>query len=343
MRDITVCKFGGSSLADAECFRRVREIIRSDNRRRYIVVSAPGKRNASDTKLTDLLIASHSLSAADRKAVLDKVRERFCRIAADLGIHPPYAALSRLGHFARTSRDAIASRGEYLCGILLAEYLDMPFTDPADIFLFRDGTLDIESTYDNLRHAGPSVIPGFYGADESGSIVTFPRGGSDITAAHVAAAISANLYENWTDVNGFFTADPAIVPDARHIPHLSLTQARQFSYLGAGVIHCDSIAPAANSGIPIIIKNTFFPECEGTLIASDARTDMPCVSFRKTTDDLYTVSCSNLSSAATANALAIIPEHIHITEYGDTISFECSGAEMHKLAVPLHAACIEKS
>lgn len=343
MRDITVCKFGGSSLADAECFRRVREIILSDSRRRCIVVSAPGKRHPGDKKITDLLISSHSLSGSAQRACLDEVRARFCRIAADLGIQPPYAALSRLRAYARISRDAIASRGEYLCAVMLAEYLRMPFADAADIFVFRNGAPDANATRENMRRVGPAVIPGFYGADASGNIVTFPRGGSDITASHISAATGAGLYENWTDVNGFYTADPASIPAARHIPYLGTAQARVFSYLGAGVLHYSGVTPAAEAGIPILIKNTFAPESEGTLITPGLRSDMPCVAVRRTSPGRQCISAANLTRAARSRALDVIPRHFAVTEYADIISFACSDAEMRKLYLPIHSAILPEN
>jgi len=341
MRDITVCKFGGSSLADAECFRRVGDIIHSDSRRQCIVVSAPGKRSPGDIKVTDLLISAWNSAGEARLAAINSVRAKFCRIAMDLGLQPPYSALYRLKAYIRQGRDAIASRGEYLSAMLLAEYLALPFIDAAELFIFRSGALDIGATYSNLRSIDvPCVIPGFYGSDETGAIVTFPRGGSDISAAHVAAALGADLYENWTDVNGFYTADPAIVTDALPIPHLSCSQAQLFTYLGAGVLHYESVAPAAEAGVPIIIKNTFSPDAPGTLITPGAAGDMPCVASKRLSGDAYLLSCANLAPHLAGNFSSAVPLERHIMEYGGTYSVECTAGELHTLTAAIHAACI---
>ena len=342
MRDITVCKFGGSSLADASCFRRVRDIIHSDDRRRLIIVSAPGKRQKNDIKITDALISACSADNASRSEALDSVRSRFCRIAADLGLCPPYDVLARLRAYARMGRDAIASRGEYLCARMLSEYTGLPFVDSAELFVFRNGTLDTKATYANLgRLHDPAIIPGFYGADVNGSIVTFPRGGSDITAAHIAAAIGADLYENWTDVNGFRTADPAVIPDALHIPHMSFSQARQFAYLGAGVLHYDSIAPAAEAGIPIIVKNTFDPDAPGTLISRSTYTYLPCTACVRLGENSYLLSCASQDEASLQHVISALPCELPLCIYGGTVSLECEKAKLHKLMRLMHDAAIQ--
>ncbi len=340
MGETIVCKFGGTSLADAECFRRVGDIIRADNRRRYIIVSAPGKLRRS-SKVTDMLLSAHILTGDLRRGALNEVRKRFCRIAADLGISPPYAELSRLGRYAVKSAAAISSRGEYLSAKLLAEYTGIPFVDSAELFIFRNGILDTETTYGNLRSIGErAVIPGFYGTDISGDIITFPRGGSDITAAHVSSAAGADLYENWTDVDGFYTADPSVVRSAMPIPFMSFTQARLFAYLGAGVLHYDSIAPAAEAGIPIIVRNTFNTDAPGTLISQNAACPLPCIAAIPAENNRCLLSCANMTREQSDRIRSLIPQDMFICEYGDVLTVECPKADMPKLAEIMHAACI---
>ncbi len=337
MRSATVCKFGGSSLADAECFRRVGDIIRADRRRRYIVVSAPGKRSAGDVKVTDLLIAAAESTGEGRRAALDIVRAKFRDIARELGLDAPEAALMELDAAAATGRDAAASRGEHICARMMAEYLQLPFVDASGLFVFKNGVLDRASTYERLRNLGPrAVIPGFYGADASGNIVTFPRGGSDISAAHVAAALEARLYENWTDVDGFFTADPSLVPGAQPIRRMSCRQARLFAYLGAGVLHYDSIAPAADAGIPLLVKNTFSPAAPGTLICPGARCDTPCVAARRTGSHTYLLSAANLNATQLENARAALPDG---AARNGVFTLECPEDGLGNAARALHTAC----
>ena len=337
-----VCKFGGSSLADAACFRRVRDIIRSDPRRRHIVVSAPGRPAAGGMKITDMLIAAAEADGQRRHALLNDVRSRFCRICMDLGLHPPYRQLAALDSYARAGRDALASRGEYLCGMIMAEYLQMPFVDAAEIFVFRDGIPDDGPTLENLRHIGESaVIPGFYGADTSGRIVTFARGGSDISAAYAAAGVGAALYENWTDVSGFHTADPAMVPDALPIRSLCTRQAKQFSRAGACIIHYDSIAPAADAGIPIRILNTFAPGHPGTLISPGMHCELPCVAARKISENEYAVTACNLDAETLLALRSISPGGLEYSVCGGALCACCSAELMPAAMQALHRMCID--
>ncbi|MBQ4089925.1 MAG: hypothetical protein IJC56_08635 [Clostridia bacterium] len=336
MHEVTVCKFGGSSLADAGRFRRVRDIIRADERRKYIIVSAPGKSTGDDIKITDMLIAAYEQPDM-RGQILDKVRRKFRAIAAELGIPAP--ELDSLEEYAKTSRDAIASRGEHICARLMAEYLQLPCIEAADIFRFHGGALDTDATYENIRRIGSwGVIAGFYGADESGNIVTFPRGGSDISAAHIAAALGAAQYENWTDVDGFFTADPAIIANARHIPRINYRQAQLYSYLGAGVLHHDSISPAADANIPIIVRSTFAPNRQGTLISKNACCDMPCIASRKLANGMYLISAMNLTAAMTERAKLIIGGGI---DHCGMVCTECCPDLHAPLMRKLHAALSE--
>ena len=272
---IKVAKFGGTSLADANAFRRVRDIVLSDPARRYVVPSAPGKRFPEDVKITDMLYQCFKL--AQRKEsyldVFDRIAERFTGIVRDLGllydISPMLAETCQM--IATASPDYAASRGEYFSGLILSRYLDWDFIDPADVFKFdRQGHFASEWSNqllaERLEKHQNAVIPGFYGSLPNGEIKTFSRGGSDISGAVVARAASADLYENWTDVSGFLMADPRIVKDPKPIDRLTYRELRELSYMGATVLHEDSIFPVRKAGIPTNIRNTFYPDHPGTLI-----------------------------------------------------------------------------
>lgn len=269
-------KFGGSSLADAEQFRKVRSIIEQNSARRYIVVSAPGKRSAGDIKVTDLLEDCWSLArnGGDFSPVLDRVQQRYQEIASALEITMDFDAefaVIRTCLGIVPQRDYALSRGEYLSAKLMAAFLGAAFVDPADCVCFTsEGELDEERTQETLRNTllpcERAVIAGFYGRTPDGAIKTFSRGGSDVTGALVARAIHADLYENWTDVSGLMEADPRIVPDAKPVSSVSYRELRILSYMGASVLHTDSVRPVARRGIPINIKNTNRPEDPGTMI-----------------------------------------------------------------------------
>ena len=274
--NIKVVKFGGSSLADAEHFKMVADIIHADPARCYVVPSAPGKRFSADTKVTDMLYECYNVasSGGDIEDVFGKVCERYNLIIEGLGIdydlsdefnHIKWAIMHHAG------RDYAASRGEYLNGLVLAKYLGFDFIDPARFVRFFDnGVFDSETTNTRLAEEMKShrtgVIPGFYGSMPNGTIRTFSRGGSDITGSVVARAVYADLYENWTDVSGFLMADPRIVENPRGIKYITYRELRELSYMGAGVLHEDAIFPVRFAGIPINIRNTNKPEDEGTMI-----------------------------------------------------------------------------
>ena len=277
--DVRVCKFGGSSLANAAQFRKVAAIVRSDPRRRFVVPSAPGKRDPDDRKITDLLYLCHG--AAEQKVPLDEafslIAERYRGIVADLGM-----GLDIDRHLERVrseiaggaSREYAASRGEYLNALIVAELLGWPFVDAAElVHLDAHGRLDTERTQRAIRSRlgteGPAVVPGFYGADPDGSIRTFSRGGSDISGAIVASGVDAAVYENWTDVSGLLMADPGIVDDPRSIDVLSYRELRELAYMGASVLHDEAIFPVRHARIPVNIRNTNAPEEPGTMIVPD--------------------------------------------------------------------------
>lgn len=276
---IIVTKFGGSSLADASQFKKVKDIITADPNRRYVVPSAPGKRNSKDTKVTDLLYLCHAHAEAGISLddVFKYVEDRYQGIIDDLGLN--FDIKENLNIVKKdlengASREYAASRGEYLNGLVLANYLGYQFVDAKEVMVFtEDGTLNSEATDKALRtklaNIERAVIPGFYGGTESGEIVTFSRGGSDVTGALVAAAVDAKLYENWTDVSGFLIADPRVVQDAKAISSITYKELRELAYMGASVLHEDAIFPVREAGIPINIKNTNRPQDAGTLIVKN--------------------------------------------------------------------------
>ena len=273
-----VVKFGGSSLASAEQFKKVGEIIRSDAARRYVVPSAPGKRHSGDTKVTDLLYQLYdstedeALFQETLKEIKGRYQEIIDGLSLDLDLSAEFVELEK-NFRAQCGREYAASRGEYLNGHVMAAYLGFPFVDPADMILFHnDGTLNTEETEsavaERLKDYDCAVVPGFYGRKEDGSIATFSRGGSDVTGSVIAGAIHADLYENWTDVSGFLCADPHIVEDPAVIETITYQELRELSYMGAGVMHEDAIFPVRKEGIPINIRNTNRPEDSGTMIVS---------------------------------------------------------------------------
>lgn len=278
-----VVKFGGSSLADAEQFKKVADIIHADPERVYVVPSAPGKRFKDDTKVTDLLYQCYerTITGEDFAKAFAPVRERYDGIIKDLNLDISLDdEYVKIGQDFRNgaNRDYAASRGEYLNGILLANYLDYEFVDAAKgIFFDHKGNFDADITNACLgailEKTPKAVIPGFYGALPDGTIKTFSRGGSDFTGSVVAKAVGASLYENWTDVSGFLVADPRIVENPAGIEVITYSELRELSYMGAGVLHEDAIFPVRSANIPINIKNTNAPEDAGTLIVPTADND----------------------------------------------------------------------
>lgn len=274
-----VTKFGGSSLADSAHFKKVKKIIENNSKRKFVIPSAPGKRFSKDFKITDLLYLCHAHvnSSIPLDDVFQLISDRYHSIVSELNLNlnlDYYLNIIKTDIENGASEDYTASRGEYLNGIILANYLDIDFIDAKDVIKFNKfGSLNINETYsllkDKLSQHKCAVIPGFYGSDENGEIVTFSRGGSDITGALVAASINAKLYENWTDVSGFLMADPRIVNNPKKIKTITYGELRELSYMGASVLHEEAVFPVKNSGIPINIRNTNEPENEGTLIVKN--------------------------------------------------------------------------
>ncbi len=277
---LKVLKFGGSSLADAEHFRAVAEIVKADPTRRYVVASAPGKRSSTDTKVTDLLYKCYELASdeQDFSATFELIKERYDTIIKDLGIDLDLSEkYEKIKHsfLHNSGRDYVASRGEYLNAIILAKFLDFQFIDAKKVIFFKDdGAFDADRTNDVLRDYLSkyeyAVIPGFYGSMPNGTIKTFSRGGSDITGSLVARAASANLYENWTDVSGFLMADPRCIDNPKVIEEITYKELRELSYMGATVLHEDAIFPVRYANIPINIRNTNRPEDKGTFIVAQS-------------------------------------------------------------------------
>ncbi len=277
---IKVSKFGGSSVASAEQFKKVKKIVESDPERKFVVVSAAGKRFGGDNKITDLLLLvnAHIEYGVDCSSLLATIEERFIDIAQELGLKFPVA--EEFAEFANNiksvSPEYVVSRGEWFTGQLMAEYLDMPFVDATKVVMFHhDGTVDMERTQTKLREAvvhngGRFLLPGFYGATVDGTLKLFERGGGDITGAILARCLDADLYENWTDVSGFLAADPRIVDKPRAIHRITFDEMRELSYMGASVLQEEAIFPVREVNIPIQIKNTNLPDEPGTIIRENA-------------------------------------------------------------------------
>ena len=271
-----VVKFGGSSLANAEQFKKVGEIIRSEESRRYVVPSAPGKRFNGDTKVTDMLYACYEAAEAGEEfsGKLQAIKERFEEIikglSLELSLEREFEQIAA-DFSAHAGKEYAASRGEFLNGKVMAAYLGYEFVDAAEVIRFdKNGVLEAEKTNKllgkRLAKCEKAVIPGFYGAEDSGKVRTFSRGGSDVTGSLVAKAIMADLYENWTDVSGFLVTDPRIVENPAVIETITYRELRELSYMGATVLHEEAIFPVRKEGISINIRNTNHPEDKGTFI-----------------------------------------------------------------------------
>lgn len=271
-----VVKFGGSSLASAEQFKKVGDIIHADAERRYVIPSAPGKRFADDTKVTDMLYACYHLAETgkDFRKMLAEIAARYQEIIDGLSLSTSLKEEFKIiekNFKEKAGENYAASRGEYLNGIIMAAYLGYEFIDAAEVIRFKEnGDFDAELTNEILKErlaeVDRAVIPGFYGSYEDGRIKTFSRGGSDITGSIAARAAKADVYENWTDVSGFLVADPRIIQNPEGIETITYRELRELSYMGASVLHEDAIFPVRREGIPINIRNTNQPEDEGTWI-----------------------------------------------------------------------------
>ena len=271
-----VVKFGGSSLASADQFKKVGNIIRAEAERKYVVPSAPGKRFSKDTKVTDMLYQCYALAekGEDFGEKLEAIKARYQEIIdgleLNLSLEDEFKTIER-NFKEKAGENYAASRGEYLNGIIMANYLGFTFIDAAEVIFFdENGDFDADKTNKvlsaRLKECDNAVVPGFYGSTPDGKVKTFSRGGSDITGSIVAKAVQADVYENWTDVSGFLIADPRIIPNPEVIDTITYKELRELSYMGATVLHEDAIFPVRQQGIPINIRNTNAPEDSGTWI-----------------------------------------------------------------------------
>ena len=280
-----VTKFGGSSLADSAQFKKVKGIIQANPARRVVVVSAPGKRTSGDNKITDLLytLGSHLKYGVPDEKIWTSIVERYKEIKESLNLNIDIEA--ELNEFSKTfnkdiNQDCLVSRGEYFCARLMSDYLGFTFVDAAEVIRFSyDGKLDIKESEKLVRAAfdkyGSIVIPGFYGAYPNGDINLFSRGGSDVTGSYLSKFLSATIYENWTDVSGIRAADPKLAKNAKAIERITYEELRELSYMGASVLHEDSILPVQDAGIAINLRNTNEPTNPGTIIAKEAGAGAP--------------------------------------------------------------------
>ena len=345
---LKVTKFGGSSMADAGQYRKIREILLADPSRRVVVVSAAGKRNKSDHKITDLLYLCHAHTqyGVDCTGVFEMITSRYLQIRDELGIHldleTEFAALKQRLNAKAVTQDELASRGEYFSARLMAAYLDFKFIDAVDWVKFRlDGTVDQEASYDALRNligGKGAVIPGFYGLMPDGHIRTFSRGGSDITGALAAAALEADVYENWTDVSGILMADPRIVENPQPIPEVTYDELRELSYSGAQVLHEGTIFPVREKGIPVNIRNTNAPQDPGTMIRERFDTDSDPKRFITGITGKKDFTIISLSKRGMSNQVGVLRKVLTVLErHGISVDYVPNGIDNVSVVMPTEA------
>lgn len=341
---LKVLKFGGSSMADATQFAKVKSIVESDESRRLVVVSAAGKRFKDDHKLTDLLYLCHAhlKYGVSCDSVYQMIVDRYTAIRDELHLNvdleSEFAALRRKMDKG-ISQDELVSRGEYFAAKLMAAYLGFAFLDSELWLKFKlDGSVDQEATYEALRHAAEGrkvVIPGFYGTMPDGSIKTFSRGGSDITGALAAAALDADVYENWTDVSGFLMADPKIVPDPEPIERITYSELRELSYIGAQVLHEGTIFPVREKNIPLNIRNTNQPDHPGTMIReSFEEVEMPGDRFITGIAGKKDFSVITVTKNGMSSELGVLRQMLEVLEkYQVNVEYLPSGIDSVSLVV----------
>ena len=347
-----VVKFGGSSMADAGQYRKVRDILMADPERKVVVVSAAGKRFSGDHKLTDLLYLcyAHIQYGVDCSTIFDAIANRYIDIRDELGLTLPIEVdLELLKHridAKEISQEELVSRGEYLSAKLMADYLGFQFIDAADWVKFNmDGTVNEDASYEALRSqvilGYGAVIPGFYGAMPDGTIHTFSRGGSDITGALAAAALDADVYENWTDVSGILMADPRIVDDPQAIPEVTYDELRELSYSGAQVLHEDSIFPVREKNIPVNIRNTNDPSAPGTMIQEKFSGDHDPERFITGITGKKDFSIISLSKRGMSNQVGVLRKVLTVLErHGISVDYVPNGID--NVSVVLPTSSIEK-
>ena len=342
---LKVCKFGGSSMADAGQYRKVRDIILSDPHRRVVIVSAAGKRNSADHKITDLLYLCHAhvQYGVSCDAVYEMITSRYLQIRDELGLQldleTEFAQLKQQLDKKKISQDYLASRGEYFSAKLMAAYLGFQFVDAADWIKFSmDGTVDKKASYAALKElvgGDGIVIPGFYGTMPNGTIRTFTRGGSDITGALAAAALDADMYENWTDVSGILMADPRIVENPQPIPEVTYDELRELSYAGAQVLHEGTIFPVREKNIPLNIRNTNDPAHPGTIIKKRFDTEADPHRVITGITGKKDFSIITMFKRGMTNQVGILRRVLSVLErHGISVDFVPNGIDNVSLVVP---------
>lgn len=345
---LKVTKFGGSSMADAGQYRKVRDILLSDPQRRVVVVSAAGKRDKKDHKITDLLYLCHAhvQYGVDCDPIFEMIASRYIEIRDQLGIRleleQEFAALKQRLDAKAVSQDELVSRGEYFSAKLMAAYMDFQFIDAVDWVKFRmDGTVDQAASYAALRsmvHGRGIVTPGFYGLMPDGNIRTFSRGGSDITGALAAAALDADVYENWTDVSGILMADPKIVEDPQHIPEVTYDELRELSYSGAQVLHEGSIFPVREKSIPLNIRNTNAPQDPGTMIREHFDTDADPNRFITGITGKKDFTIISLSKRGMGNQVGVLRKVLSVLErHNISVDYVPNGIDNVSVVLPTEA------
>ena len=343
-----VVKFGGSSMADAGQYRKIRDILLADPDRRVVIVSAAGKRNKQDHKITDLLYLcyAHTQYGVDCSGVFEMITSRYREIARDLGLsidlEPEFAALKAKLDNKTITQDELASRGEYFSARLMADFLGFQFIDAADWIKFRfDGSVDQETSYETLRMlvTGPGVvIPGFYGQLPDGKIKTFTRGGSDITGALAAAALDADVYENWTDVSGILMADPRIVENPQTIPQVTYDELRELSYSGAQVLHEGTIFPVREKNIPLNIRNTNDPDHPGTMIREHFDVDTDPSRFLTGITGKKDFTIISLSKRGMSNQVGVLRRVLTVLErHNISVDYVPNGIDNVSVVLPTEA------
>ena len=347
-----VVKFGGSSMADAGQYRKIRDILLADPQRKVVIVSAAGKRFSGDHKLTDLLFLCHAhvQYGVDCSSIFEMIANRYLDIRDELGLdlqlEPEFLALKERIDAKEVTQEELVSRGEYFSAKLMAAYLGFQFVDAADWVKFNmDGTVNKEESYEALKHqvltGYGAVIPGFYGVMPDGSIHTFSRGGSDITGALAAAALDADVYENWTDVSGILMADPRIVENPQAIPEVTYDELRELSYSGAQVLHEDCIFPVREKNIPVNIRNTNAPEESGTMIQESFDGDHDPDRFITGITGKKDFSIISLTKRGMSNQVGVLRKVLTVLErHGISVDYVPNGID--NVSVVLPTAALEK-
>jgi len=349
---LKVVKFGGSSMADAGQYRKIRDILQADPARRVVVVSAAGKRFSGDHKLTDLLYLCHAhvQYGVDCSRIFKMITSRYLDIQSDLDLDldlgPELEELKVRIDAKKVTQEELVSRGEYFSAKLMAAYLGFQFIDAADWVKFNmDGTVDQKTSYEALcNRITPGygcVIPGFYGVMPDGAIHTFSRGGSDITGSLAAAALGADVYENWTDVSGILMADPRIVDDPQTIPEVTYDELRELSYSGAQVLHEDCIFPVREKNIPVNIRNTNDPEAPGTMIRESFQSEQDPDRFITGITGKKDFSIISLSKRGMSNQVGVLRKVLTVLErHGISVDYVPNGID--NVSVVLPSASVEK-